>query len=961
MSSTPPTHALWRPGVGLSLWFTDPSGAVTSEPGDDLPAPVAGLVDGRSLRRTVAIRIGEATVHAGTLTLGPAAAVALLDDPDLGDSPGGELVFYRHVTQAVRRFVTSGAVAPSVAWVGGSWSVRWIPVPTTRWRTWLSQACAAAPQVVVDNGGAEAVDDFCREIVDLTCRERCRDIPAGAVRSPFVRSLLLDAESAIASDRASAASRMWQDWSDTVREGESSLVLRLHEPTAPADPDLVEMDAEYWRLQVCRRTADGDEPLEIRRLSPLELDEITTELAGAVRVFEPLARAGHDDHTLDFLLDTETVGALLDHGATALGDSGIGVLLPRTIAVATPTLSLRGVAPGATVQRSVMAGLAEIRDFQWQLALGDTVLDEGELRSLAEQKGSLVRVRGVWVRADGASLRRAAEFITTQQALAASGHPPDMGELFGLVTGSGGPGIPVSSVSGLSWLDDIADQGAVRPDPRPVPDTLVADLRPYQHRGVEWLAHLSDLGIGAVLADDMGLGKTIQVIALLCGEREDRADDGPGPTLIVCPMSVVGNWEREIARFAPHLRVLVHHGPGRTRAARFAAAVATADVVVTTYAITVRDKESLATVDWERVVVDEAQHVKNVSTAAARAVRAVRARHRVALTGTPVENRLEDLRAVVDLVNPGLLGSPSAFKARFAEAIERERDPEAVRRLAAITQPFILRRVKTDPAVVADLPAKTELTVRANLTVEQAALYRAVTDDLMAALGKVESDATHEGHRVRTVLAALTRLKQVCNHPAHFLGDGSPLLRRNAHRSGKLELLADIVDTIVADGERALLFTQFTAFGEMLAPWLAARLDTPIPFLHGGVGRTARDGMVEQFSADDGPPLMIASLKAGGTGLNLTAANHVLHVDRWWNPAVEDQATDRAHRIGQQREVEVRTFVCIGTIEERIDAMIRDKRTLSDLTVTSGEHWLADIGDDELHDLIRLRDEAVGE
>ena len=939
----------------MSLWFTDPSGAPTSEPGDDLPTPVATLVTGRTLRRTIGIRLGEATVHAGTVTLGPAATVALLDD-DLGVAPGGELQFYRHVTQAVRRFVTSGAVAPTVAWAGGAWSVRWIPVPTTRWRTWVSQACGAAPQVIVDNGGAEAVEDFCREVVDLTCRERCRDIPAGAVRSPFVRSLLPDAESAIASDRAGGAARAWQDWSDAVREGESALVLRLHEPAASDDPE-----AQHWRLQVCRRTPEGDEPLEIRRLSPLELDEITTELAGAVRVFEPLARAGHDDLTLDFLLDTETVGALLDHGATALGDSGVGVLLPRTIAVATPSLSLRGAAPGATVERSVVAGLAEIRDFQWQLALGDTVLDEGELRSLAEQKGSLVRVRGVWVRADGASLRRAAEFITTQQALAASGHPPDMGELFGLVTGTGGPGIPVGSVSGLSWLDDIAEQGAVRPEPRPVPDTLVADLRPYQHRGVEWLAHLSDLGIGAVLADDMGLGKTIQVIALLCAEREDATDGAPGPTLIVCPMSVVGNWEREIARFAPHLRVLVHHGAGRTRAGRFTSAVAAADVVVTTYAITVRDKELLATIDWERVVVDEAQHVKNVSTAAAKAVRAIRARHRVALTGTPVENRLEDLRAVVDLVNPGLLGSPSVFKARFAEAIERERDPEAVRRLAAVTSPFILRRVKTDPSVVADLPAKTELTVRANLTVEQAALYRAVTDDLMAALGKVESDATHEGHRVRTVLAALTRLKQVCNHPAHFLGDGSPLVRRNAHRSGKLELLADIVDTIVADGERALLFTQFTAFGEMLAPWLAARLDTPIPFLHGGVGRKARDAMVEQFAETDGPPLMIASLKAGGTGLNLTAANHVLHVDRWWNPAVEDQATDRAHRIGQQREVEVRTFVCIGTIEERIDAMIRDKRTLSDLTVTSGEHWLADIGDDELHDLIRLRDEAVGE
>ncbi|WP_188487831.1 DEAD/DEAH box helicase [Williamsia phyllosphaerae] len=970
VTSADTTHALWRPGIGLSLWFTDADGSPTATPdAATLPAPVAEVVSGRTLRRTISVTGPEPSTvrQVGSLTLGPAAATALLDDPGLPRT--GELGYYTYLAASVRRFVSAGAVTPTLAWTTGSWVTRWTPLPSTHWRAWLSHAISAAPPVVVQNGGGEAVLDFCREVTDHECRRRCDGLSAGVFRSSLVRSLLpgADDEVPMSSDRASSASTAWQEWADGVRENESSLVLRLHEPEHADDEDPHSVPDDRWRLQVCRRSVDGlDVPIDLHRLDPHELDEVTTEVAAAVRAFSGLSRAGHDRATLDFLLNTDLVTDLLDSGAADLAGAGIVVLLPRTLAEVTPTLSLRGrTGVGATVERSVMVGLSEIRDFQWQLAIGDDVLDDGDLAALAAQKGSLVRVRGVWIRAEGSALSRAAEFITTQRALAASGDPADMGELFNLVTtGSDRLGVPVTSVSGLSWLDEVAAGGTLTPDPLSAPASLAAELRPYQHRGMEWLAHLASLGIGAVLADDMGLGKTVQVIALLCSEREVAADSDPagrGPTLIICPMSVVGNWEREIARFAPHLQVLVHHGPGRSRRGPFTPAARAADVTITTFAIATRDTEALQSVSWRHVVVDEAQHIKNVNTAQSRAVRGIAARQRIALTGTPVENRLEDLRAVVDLVNPGLLGSPSVFKARFAESIERERDPDAARRLNAITSPFILRRVKTDPTIIADLPEKTELTVRANLTVEQAALYRAVTDDLMQALGRSDSDGTHEGHRVRTVLAALTRLKQVCNHPAHFLGDGSALVRRNAHRSGKLELLADILENIVADGERALIFTQFTAFGEMLAPWLSKVCGEDVSFLHGGLSRTARDRMVSEFQDEAGPPVLMASLKAGGTGLNLTAANHVVHLDRWWNPAVEAQATDRAYRIGQTKRVEVRTFVCVGTIEERIDAMITDKRALSDLTVTAGESWLADIANDDLYDLMRLRDEAVGD
>jgi superfamily II DNA or RNA helicase len=953
---------LWRSGVGLSLWFTDADGEpCTDRVPDGLPDPIAKAVSGRSLRRTITIAgPGPVRREVSSLTLGPAATCDLLRSIDADAAVGGELRYYRFLLDSTARFVEAGAVTPAVNRIAGEWAVRWAPLTTAGWRAWLSTAIASAPPVVLDNGDSVAIMDFCGELTDHLCRIRCTDIAPESVRSSFVRALLPDTEAPdMSSERAAAAASAWAQWSDGLRQGESALVLRLNEPDEDDndDTDLI----TRWRLQVCRRTIDRpDQPVELRRLDPHQIDEITTEVAGAVRAFPNLKAAHHDHHSLDFLISTDTVLDLLDTGVGALAEAGFEVLLPRSIAHVRPTLALRGQPEGGSRSRAVMVGLGEIRDFQWQLALGEDVLDASELEALARQKGDLVRIRGKWVRADNGALSRSAAFIQAQRALAESGQPADMGELFNLVTdGNDRLPLPVEKVEGLSWLDDIKRGGQLTPPPLDAPASLHAELRPYQHRGMEWLRHLSSLGIGAVLADDMGLGKTIQVLALICGERDEHAD-AERPTLLVCPMSVVGNWEREIAKFAPALTVLIHHGPGRLTQGHFGPAAEKVDIVITTFAIASRDRKLLTAEKWDRLVVDEAQHIKNVNTAQSKAVRAISARHRIALTGTPVENRLEDLRSVIDLVNPGLLGTASVFKARYAEPIERERDRDAVRRLTAVTSPFILRRVKTDPTVISDLPEKTELTVRANLTVEQAGLYRAVIDDLMDALGKGESQQPSSERR-RTVFAALTRLKQICNHPAHYLGDGSPIVRRNEHRSGKVELLVDMLENIVADSERALVFTQFTAFGSMLEPWLSDRLGHQLSFLHGGLSRTARDKLVAEFAEDDGPPVMLASLKAGGTGLNLTAANHVVHLDRWWNPAVENQATDRVFRIGQQRRVEVRKFVCVGTLEERIDQLIADKRELSELTVSTGESWLADTGNDELYELMRLHDEAVSE
>jgi SNF2 family DNA or RNA helicase len=500
-------------------------------------------------------------------------------------------------------------------------------------------------------------------------------------------------------------------------------------------------------------------------------------------------------------------------------------------------------------------------------------------------------------------------------------------------------GVDASAVPWLSSLLDDALHATVAPVP--TPPAFAGALRPYQERGTGWLTFLGRLGLGACLADDMGLGKTAQLIAALL------ADPADGPTLVVCPVSVLGNWERELARFAPTLAVLVHHGPDRHGDDEtFGDLAAGHDVVLTTYSLVARDVTALTTVDWGRLVLDEAQQVKNPGTAQTKAVQQVRAARRVALTGTPVENRLGELWSIMHVLNPGLLGSARSFRERFAVPIERDHDDDATELLRRATGPFILRRLKTDRSIISDLPDKIETVDRCPLTREQASLYQAVVDDLLAGADEAEGMS-----RRGVVLAGLLRLKQVCNHPTHFLADGSAL----GGRSGKLTRTEELLEEILSEGDKVLCFTQFTAWGDLLLPYLQRRFRTDALWLHGGVRRTERDKMVRRFEDPDGPQLFLISLKAGGTGLNLTAASHVIHLDRWWNPAVEDQATDRAYRIGQRRTVQVHKLVSSGTIEERIDEMITGKRDLAQRVVGTGEEWLTELSTDDLRDLVALR------
>ncbi|MGI5182805.1 SNF2-related protein [Dactylosporangium sp. CA-152071] len=719
---------------------------------------------------------------------------------------------------------------------------------------------------------------------------------------------------------------------DDGRDVSGWLVEFMLQPVA--EPGLLVPAKDVWR--------SGASPLF--RWVDYPQDVLLADLGRASRLWPELDEALHQARPEQLRLDTIGAYGFLRH-AGILHDAGFGVLLPaqwqrrQDLGL---TLTTHSAQPAAPVLRDTTANRAAIVRYRWGLAIGDEFLSEADLRALARAKVPLVRLRGRWVHLDREKLRAGLAFL----ARGGQGHM-SAGEAMRLVRliPEGDLPLPVTGVDGTGWLADLLTGRAVeRLELLEPPASLATTLRPYQRKGLSWLAFLDGLGVGALLADDMGLGKTVQVLALEALLRERGARP---PTLIVCPLSVLGNWRREIGRFTPGLRVAVHHGTER------AADELDADLVLTTYQVATRDVDRLAARDWDRIVLDEAQHVKNSTSAAARAVRRIPARHRVALTGTPVENRLTELWSIADFLNPGILGPAAIFRARYSVPVERYADADAAARLRRVTRPFLLRRVKTDRAVIADLPDKLERRQWCNLTLEQATLYKAVVNELFVKLREGRSGERRKG----LVLSAMTKLKQVCNHPAHLMGDGTPL----AGRSGKLARLEEILATALDAGDRALVFTQFAKFGHLLAPYLAGRLGTGVEFLHGGTAKGARDAMVERFQTGTGPGVLLLSLKAGGTGLNLTAANHVVHVDRWWNPATEQQATDRAFRIGQRRDVQVHTFVCVGTVEERVDTIMAEKRTLAGVAVGSGEGWLTGLSTDDLLDLMTLRPEATDE
>ena len=717
---------------------------------------------------------------------------------------------------------------------------------------------------------------------------------------------------------------------------------------APDDPSLLMPAEDIWRARgVSRR---------LGRVFVAPAEDLLRSLAVAARIFPPVARSLLEAHPTGVALAPAEAWTFLADAAVALGEAGVGVILPAELTRSGQRrLRLRMRVGGTTAAAGADGvggglGLEGLLGFDWEVALGGETLSAADLAALAKLKAPLVRWRGRWVavgQAELAELRglvaHGGGSLSVAQALAVS--------LAG-ATQSPGTSLAAEVVADGRFADLVERLRAGVPvDVAAGAHGLVGTLRHYQERGVAWLATMATYGLGACLADDMGLGKTIEVLAFLLWRRTTAPDDRR-PILVVCPTSVVGNWEREIARFAPSLPVVRHYGAERARSSNALRAVPPGAVVLTTYGLLRLDAAVLSSIDWAVAILDEAQNIKNAASRTAHTARALRAAHRFALTGTPVENRLAELWSILEFANPGLLGPLATFRRDFAVPIERYRDGEAAERLRRVVGPFILRRLKSDRTVIKDLPPKQELKVVCSLTREQATLYQAAVDEALRAIRE-----TVGIQRRGLVLALLTALKQICNHPAHYLREAGPL----AGRSGKLARLTEMLEEVAAAGDRALVFTQFREMGERLVAHLGTALATEVLFLHGGVARGARDAMVRRFQEEDGrgPRVFVLSLKAGGVGLNLTAANHVFHFDRWWNPAVEDQATDRAYRIGQRRAVQVHTLLTAGTVEEKIDRLLLVKRDLAARVVGAGERWITELDDAALGDLLALSGDAV--
>ena len=844
----------------------------------------------------------------------------------------------------------------------------------------LSEPDAATPP---ERPSAEALRRFLVTLTDHLVRAAASDAsPATARRSrirPAVDSVhdswlhgLMSRDGAVVGD-ASDLSRLAvqvREWRRPIAVSASSpfrLCFRLEEPGYPAgtdgaddkpsddawfvryllqphdDPSLLLPVEEAWRIEGQRLAALTRNGSNVREFLLSSLGQASGICPSITASLENASPAGYS-------LDVDEAHEFLTEEAIALEQAGYGVMLPAwwTRKGTKVRLAVEAGVKSPKMQGGSGLSLETIVQFDWQVALGDQKLSLPELEALARMKAPLVRVRGQWVEMSAQEIQEAIDFWEQKGTEEAS-----VRDIIQMALGvkDAPQGFDFNGVRATGWIGKLLKQlnGKAEFKELASPRGFSGTLRPYQVRGYSWLSFLRQWGLGACLADDMGLGKTIQTLALI--QRDWRAS-GRRPVLLVCPTSVANNWEKEAARFTPRLPVLVHHGPGRKRGAAFKEEAERFAIVVSSYGLVHRDIKTLSRIRWSGVILDEAQNIKNPETKQARAARSLEADYRVALTGTPVENNVGDLWSIMEFLNPGFLGTESEFKRKFFVPIQAERDPSAVERLKGITGPFILRRLKTDRSIISDLPEKLETKVFCPLTKEQASLYASVLRELEEALESAEGI-----QRKGLVLATLSKLKQVCNHPAQFLGDNSGI----SGRSGKLARLTEMLEEVIEVGDRTLVFSQFAEMGGLLQRHVQETFGLEALFLHGGVPKRRRDRMVERFQNESaGPPIFILSLKAGGTGLNLTSANHVFHFDRWWNPAVEDQATDRVFRIGQARNVQIHKLICSGTLEERIDEMIERKKEVAEKVVGAGEGWLTELSNDDLKDVLALSKEAAG-
>ena len=997
----------------------------------DLTMPGAGDVT------TPVLRFGAADAYDVLLAMGTRPASGQSDT----------LTAWTILARLVQQCMATQQIYPTLREQNGTYFAQWHPLIGGRDETArldrfahaLPAVCCALPETR-DLEPIRLVESFLTGLTDAVVRRSvARDDFFARVHS---RPAAIDVRwlSALlgASNRIEADPREMQQlygdvhlWlmpiTDAGQQVETKLGLHLREPSEdstmwPVDFRLVSTDdattvvtaADLWRQQGSPLTATGRMILERQ-------EKVLSELRRGMQYFPSLERALATDRPSGIDLTPAEAFAFMRSWSHGMVEDGFDVELPDWAAPQDSELSLQlEIAPedddelldlprtanaggGQPMTAGGRMGLDALVRFDWRIAIGQQEVTIAEFEQLLAQQSPLVRFKDKWVQIDLDAAKKAQETIARNKTGRLT-----LGEAFRAAYGlAGDNGVPVGGLSGADWIGQLLSQV---PDPNmqslAQPADFKGDLRPYQLRGLQWMAYLDRLGLGACLADDMGLGKTIQFIALLLMEREapqalwpsqpdttngtahaetnghtngviaeEQNGHAPlpadpvieslaplrttpaaarkaGPTLLFAPASVLGNWTRELDRFAPSLKVMSHHGPARLHGEAFVEAANAHDVVLTGYTLAHRDAVDFKQVMWHRIALDEAQKVKNASSAASVAIRSFPARRCVALTGTPIENHLSELWSIMEVLNPGLLGTPAQFRERFVLPVEKMNDQRRGQLLREMIRPFVLRRTKQDPEVAVNLPSKMEMRVFTSLTPEQAAMYERITSQMLAGVENAS------GIRRRgLILAGLTRLKQICDHPALITDD-----KTIDHRSGKCERLAEMLEEVLESGDAALVFTQYREMGNILEKLVRNKLGVEPLFLHGGVPVKDRDTMIQEFQRPGTPHrIFLLSLRAGGLGLNLTAANHVFHFDRWWNPAVEAQATDRAHRIGQNKVVQVHKFVSIGTVEERIDKLLTEKMALADNIVTSGDQWLTNMSTDDLRSYLSLSSSAVEE
>ena len=763
--------------------------------------------------------------------------------------------------------------------------------------------------------------------------------------------------------------QQWQGWRDRISRSETAapfyIGFRLEEPATPEaawhiqflvapkhDPSLQIALEDFWPLR-------GQKEAQLRQHLGDNFEQyLLMNLGYAARIYPQFWDGLETDQPVGIAVNLDTAFTFLKESAWVLEDAGYKVIVPawwtpKGRQRAKVRLRAKGKSAGGSDKSKGYFSYDTLVQYQYDLSIGDQPVTQDEWQQLVNAKSPLVKFRGQWMELDQDKMQQMLTFWQQQQA-----ENPEMSLLdFMRLTSGDDDSLEVDfdrDDALTTMLTQLNDKSclALTPDPA----QLQGHLRDYQKRGLSWLHYLENLGLNGCLADDMGLGKTIQVIARLVQEREESAQYGGlriPPTLLIAPTSVVGNWYHELHKFAPHLRAVVHHGGDRSPDAKaFKALCRDHDVVITSFTLARKDAKLLEGVTWHRIVLDEAQNIKNPKTAQTKAILKLNANHRLALTGTPVENRLMDLWSIFNFLNPGYLGNQTQFRKQFELPIQKENSPARSATLKKLVEPFILRRLKTDQSIIKDLPDKVEQKLFCNLTPEQASLYEAVLKDV------TEQLETSDGiQRQGLILATLTKLKQICNHPRQFLQDESEFTPERSH---KLSRLLEMLDEVVAAGESALVFSQFREIGDALERYLRHTCHYNTYYIHGGTNRKKREQMIADFQdPDTDPAIFVLSLKAAGVGITLTQANHVFHFDRWWNPAVEDQATDRAFRIGQKKNVFVHKFVAMGTLEERIDQMIEDKKKLAGAIVGADESWLTELDNDAFKQLIALNKSAI--